>query len=278
MMLFPRVTPAPNAAANSGNLAASAAAAAAAAAGGAPLGEESSMDGFILDRLVSYARSSLAHLDGLLQSSSGAAGASAAHWKTLFKTPVSVPGAFDVLIHLRTDALPVHYLAKAVAPPAKLLASAHKNDAAAAAAAAGKKKGYKLPPDSSVSAPAVELSSTGSSSSRSVPLVGLSPIECLVASLRHLYGELAYFFYDSQGGTAVGAVWRPEFRSRLLAGEPTLRWSVKNSAHARPVHDAKGRVEGLALHLPEILDDMRRVGEGLVERVEAAQQTTTAEE
>lgn len=265
-MLFPRVTPAPNAASNA-NLAA-AAAAAAAAGGAAPLGEESCMDQFVLDRLVSYARSSLAHLEGLLESSSGAAGASAAHWKTLFKTPVSVPGAFDALLHLRPEALPVHYLAKAVAPPARLLAShAHKNDAQQPK----QKKGYKLPPDSAVSAPAVALSSSGSSASRSVPLVGLSPIECLVASLRNLYGELAYFFYDSQGGTSVGVVWRDEFRRRLKA-EGTLRWSVKHSAHARPVHDAKGRVEGLRLHLAEIIDDMQHVGEGLVERVEAAQQ------
>jgi hypothetical protein len=196
----------------------------------------------------------------------------AAHWKTLFKTPLDVPGAYDAVIHLRLDALPVQHLAKAIAPPAELLASSQKS---ASSSASAEKKGYKLPLDSPVSASAVHLSDSTASSSRALPLVAFSPLECLVASLRHLYGSLAYFFFDSQGGSVVAVRWRDEFRARVQNASAEedaelLKWSVKNSAHSRPVHDKSGRILGLRLHIEEIYADMRAAGEGLIDHIDTA--------
>jgi hypothetical protein len=85
-----------------------------------------------------------------------------------------------------------------------------------------------------------------------------------------MFGSIAYFFFDNQGGSTIGVVWRADFRARLDGKEGTLKWSVKNSAFARPVHDAKGRIEGLKLHIEEILADMSKAGTGLVERIDTA--------
>lgn len=269
-MLFPRVAQAP---------ATSVRAAAALPEGAAAArGEESGIDGFVLSRLVAYARSSLAHFDALLAGGPEHGVAQANQWKTLFKTPLSVPSAFDLLIHLRVDALPVQYLTKSLAPPSSILASA----AAASGvkpegSAASIKKGYKLPPDAAVNASAITLSSEGCSDSRTVPLVGFNPLHSFVASLRHMFGALAYFFYDAQGGTVIGVVWRPEFRARIAAASSgaakdsagLLKWSVKNAAFAAPVHDKKtGKIEGLRLHVAEILADMKKAGTGLVDRID----------
>ena len=232
-------------------------------------GTEANLDQLIFQRMLTYARISLTTMDQLFDT---ATKTNANQWKSIFKTPTSIPQAFDALIHLKSDVQPFVQLVKALAPPKEILAAAVVDE---------KKKsaGYKLPPDAFTSA--ITLSTSGPSVSSQVPLVSFNPIESYVTSLRHLFGSRAYFFYDGQGGHLIGVQWRQEFRTILESEE--LKFSVKNTQSAAPVFKQQSSgssaskkskstvttvITGLKIQLEEIFADMKRAGQGIVDKIE----------
>lgn len=220
-------------------------------------GKELNLDRFILERAISYARSSLTTLTTLFSSNDIT---TSNQWKSIFKTPTSIPNAFDAIIHLKTNMLPIQHLTQAIAPPKTLLQSAE----VVASSSKDNKKGYKLPPDAFTSA--IQFSNDGPSSSRTVPLVGFDPVQAYLTNLRQIFGQRAYFFHDSCGGTMIGIKWRSEFRNNL---EKENKFSVKATQSSMPVFDKKtGQIMGLKVNLNEIYADIKRAGTGLVERIQ----------
>ena len=317
------------------------------------------VDEAVLARVVAYARSSLRLLESLLVLPSDAAGlgpalpplvaaaaagapasapatTASAAWKSVFRTPLSVPQSFDLLLHLRPEALPLQHLVQALAPPRHLLLPSAAEDGSKAKSKKGA-SGFTLPPDAGLPSPAAAAAAAAAhptTPSRGLPLLGFHPTAALLAGLRHLFGHAAYFFFDAHGGTTVGVRWKDEFRARLAppsssssssapsssssssrrraqgsdddeegekeedsrpaSGPPLAKFSVKAALDSRPVfassssaaappkkHSKKGSLSsssslpsivGVQVHLDQMLDDMRRVGEGIIERIQ-----TTAE-
>jgi len=87
-------------------------------------------------------------------------------------------------------------------------------------------------------------------------LIGAEPVAAYVARLQHELGRFALFFFDEQEPDAVGVV----FRAKAFHAAP---FSAADSARALPVKGGK-----VLPNILEILHDVKRLGTGLVERVD----------
>jgi len=89
--------------------------------------------------------------------------------------------------------------------------------------------------------------------------VGLHPVREYVEALRESHGDKLLFFVDLEGGDRIGCVWRPSARA-------ARRLSVANTAFSKPV-EADG-TQSVELNVPEVIDDIKRLGLGFVIDVE----------
>lgn len=195
----------------------------------------------VLERMVTYARSSFALLDALLRGSgNGAGGDDAARWLTLFKTPLE---QFDLFVVLRDDAVPNREEAL-VAPRDEAAAAAVRARVAARADAGGDSGGGGAGGKRSD----LELAR------HSQVMVGFNPAALLLRDLRHRFHRFATFHADPMGGALVAVSIKREFL------EPR-RFTVSASSFSRP---AGGMV---SLNLDEVVADIRRLGRGAVAAV-----------
>mmetsp|Transcript_17344 Transcript_17344/g.56764 ORF Transcript_17344/g.56764 Transcript_17344/m.56764 type:complete len:1002 (+) Transcript_17344:276-3281(+) len=94
---------------------------------------------------------------------------------------------------------------------------------------------------------------------RDALLVGFDPVEMLLEALRARYGHLALFFHDANGGDAVAAVFKPQFRNLPADGLP---FKVALAHCTEPIS-----ASGTRPNLRALVSEMSAVGEGLVEDV-----------
>ncbi|KAI9594345.1 Nrap protein [Syncephalis fuscata] len=94
--------------------------------------------------------------------------------------------------------------------------------------------------------------------------VGFNPIECYLQDLQKHFGNLALFFHDCYGGTAIGVVWRRP----MLTAKP-LR--VNTGYSTEPSQTNK-----VMPNIMAITAEMQRIGQGIVDSVEIRQIPTIA--
>lgn len=78
---------------------------------------------------------------------------------------------------------------------------------------------------------AIELCANTSSSSYHLPLLGMQPVAMYVAQLTHLFGSIAYFYYDVYGSDTILFQWKADFKQQLSS---INKWSVKHAHYAAP--------------------------------------------
>jgi len=230
----------------------------------------------ILERLVTFARASEQHLLQLIEQG---AWSSVVNWKTIFKTPLE---GFNVWIILKEDVLPFSLARQAIYRRSKkaLQRPLTKEEEEAAAkkkeeARKGKKKGKRKTPSQSLSrAEIVEarkkrrLEKKKAKEPKSegrknlpAPVIGLNPVELYVRDLRQTFSSLAHFFYDSHGGALIAVSWKTEMKTHT-------KFAPSKSAYTMPVEmDKNQKIKLVAPNLPEIVADMHRLGEGLVDTI-----------
>ncbi|KOS15490.1 hypothetical protein Malapachy_2735 [Malassezia pachydermatis] len=91
----------------------------------------------------------------------------------------------------------------------------------------------------------------------SEPRPGFDPVQEYVMLLQTLYPDICTLFYDDMGGTAIGGIWNAAYTSphpfKVLQG-----------------YSAQPHAKGVRLNQAAILAEMKRLGDGLVERLEAS--------
>jgi len=92
------------------------------------------------------------------------------------------------------------------------------------------------------------------------PLIGFNPVELYLQDLRSTFGPFAYFFRDSLGGTVIAVQWKTDIQS-------SQKFAPSKSAYTIPAEVEGRKVKSVQYNLPEILADMRRLGDGIVQTI-----------
>jgi len=114
-------------------------------------------------------------------------------------------------------------------------------------------------------------------------LIGFNPVKLYLKELQERFGDKALFFYDSLGGSLIGIVWKPtSFLPRMEEHSPLLEKSFPYSISISLPHKVGTSIKSKSSKQPanenahtyfivdiiEVVRDIYRVGEGLVESVE----------
>ena len=85
---------------------------------------------------------------------------------------------------------------------------------------------------------------------------GFDPVGAFVRMLKTLYGDTFTLFYDEFGGTAIGGLWNAAY-TKPHAFKVWLAHSAR--PHAK---------DAVVLNKPAILAEIKRLGQGIVERID----------
>ena len=114
-------------------------------------------------------------------------------------------------------------------------------------------------------------------------VVGLSPARAFVEELRAVFGSLALFFCNDIGGTFIGVIWKPALwiphRGRTALKLQTFSHSLLVPQFAAGTVKAGGatltqKQPAVSRNVFEIMEQIRRIGEGLVDKIETSPQVS----
>ncbi|KAG4066138.1 hypothetical protein HA402_010340 [Bradysia odoriphaga] len=88
-----------------------------------------------------------------------------------------------------------------------------------------------------------------------VPAAGFNPVEYFLRDLRNAYSDLAIFFYNPCGGDTIAVLWKP-----------TIHEAIEFDANNINGRKRSGR-QRYEYNLPQLIEDFRIIGRGLIENV-----------
>ncbi|XP_012945318.1 nucleolar protein 6 [Aplysia californica] len=94
-----------------------------------------------------------------------------------------------------------------------------------------------------------------------LPVVGFNVCRKFVHDLQNIFGEYAMFFHDPFGGDVIGLVWKPQVSEVTGFKASSFPYRRPSVGHGETVSLTAGR--------EHILDDIRLLGGGIVQSIEA---------